>query len=256
MDAISGNLVLDISDRLPQFLIVDDVKVNYKILNYFKNDYSKFNEEKFINDFLHIDWISISDNELDTSAKFDFFYDKICHLVNVHVPCRKLSKNEIKLSTKPWITQDILAKVRHRDKLYFQVNKCKQSNPNLIALHKKFRNSVVTNIKASKTNYLKKYFLCNSNNIKKIWSGIRSIINISKVKADFIPILNENGKVIDNLSAIANIFNNFFVDVGINTGKGIPPGNCPPASFLKGTYSESMFLSPVTPNEVQDYNLK
>ena len=73
MDAISGNLVLKISDHLPQFLIIDDIKVNYKILNYFKNDYSKFNEENFINDFLYIDWISISDNELDTSAKFDFF---------------------------------------------------------------------------------------------------------------------------------------------------------------------------------------
>lgn len=55
MDAISGNLVLDISDLLPQFLIEDDIKVNYKILNYFKNDYSKFNEEKFINDFLLTD---------------------------------------------------------------------------------------------------------------------------------------------------------------------------------------------------------
>ena len=108
-------------------------------------------------------------------------------------------------------------------------------------------------IKASKTNYLKNYFLCNSNNIKKIWSGIRSIINISKVKADFIPTLNENGKVIDNPSAISNIFNNFFVNVGLNTGKDIPPGNCSPASFLKATYSESMFLSPVTPNEAEDF---
>ena len=94
MDAISGNLVLNISDHLPQFLIVD-IKVNYKILNYFKNDYSIFNEEKFINDFLYIGWISISDNELDTSAKFDFSYDKISHLLNVHVPCKKLSKHEI-----------------------------------------------------------------------------------------------------------------------------------------------------------------
>ena len=124
----------------------------------------------------------------------------------------------------------------------------------MIALYKKFRNSVVKDIKASKTNYyLKNYFLCNSNNIKKIWSGIRSIIDISKVKADFIPTLNENGKVIDNPSVIANIFNHCFVNVGLNTGKDIAPGNCSPASFLKGTYSESMFLSPVTPNEVEDF---
>lgn len=41
--------------------------------------------------------------------------------------------------------------------------------------------------------------------------------------------------------------------MGINTEKDIPPGNCSPASFLKGTYSESMFLSPVTANEVEDF---
>ena len=51
MNAISGNLVSKISDHLPQFLIVDTLKVNYKILNYYKNDFSKFDEEKFINDF-------------------------------------------------------------------------------------------------------------------------------------------------------------------------------------------------------------
>ena len=41
--------------------------------------------------------------------------------------------------------------------------------------------------------------------------------------------------------------------MGKNTGKDIPPGNCSPASFLKGTSSESMFLSPVTSNEVEDF---
>jgi len=41
--------------------------------------------------------------------------------------------------------------------------------------------------------------------------------------------------------------------VGKNTGKDIPPGNFSPTSFLKETYSESMFLSPVTSNEVEDF---
>ena len=41
--------------------------------------------------------------------------------------------------------------------------------------------------------------------------------------------------------------------MGKNTGKKIPPGDCSPASFLKGTYPESMFLSPVTSNEVEDF---
>ena len=45
MNAISGNLVSKISDHLPQFLIVDNLKVNYKVLNYYKNYLSKFDEE-------------------------------------------------------------------------------------------------------------------------------------------------------------------------------------------------------------------
>ena len=116
--AISGNLVSKISDHLPQLLIVDNIKVNYKILNYYKNDYTKFDENKFINEFTAINWENISNTNLDGNTKFNIFYDQISQFINSHVPCRKLSKCEIKLSTKPWITQEILAKMQYRDKVY------------------------------------------------------------------------------------------------------------------------------------------
>ena len=48
------------------------------------------------------------------------------------------------------------------------------------------------------------------------------------------------------LPMVSNIFNNFFVNVGKNTDKDIPCGNCCPTSFLKGNFPDSMFLSPVT----------
>ena len=79
--------------------------------------------------------------------------------------------------------------------------------------------------------------------MRKIWSGIRSIINVSKVKADYIPTLSENGKLIDNPSAIARTFNNFFVNVGKNTDKDISHGSYCPTSFLKGNFPDSMFLA-------------
>ena len=91
------------------------------------------------------------------------------------------------------------------------------------------------------------------NNIKKIWSGIRSIINISKAKADYIPSILESGKTVDNPCAIANIFCDFFVNVGKNTDKDFPCGNCCPTSFLKGNFPDSMFLFPVTSLEVDSY---
>ena len=190
---------------------------------------------------------------MDANTKFNIFYDQISQFINSHVPRRKLSKREIKLSTKPWITKEILAKMQYRHKVYSQVLKCNQPDPNMILLYKKLRNSVVKDIKVSKSNYLKNYFLCNRNNMRKIWSGIRSIINVSKVKADYIPTLLENGKLIDNPSAIARTFNNFFVNVGKNTDKDISHGSYCPTSFLKGNFPDSMFLSPVNSYEVESY---
>ena len=125
----------------------------------------------------------------------------------------------------------------------------------MIHLYKKLWNSVVKVIRISKSNYLKDYFLCNRNNMRNIWSGIRSIINVSEVKSDYIPTLLENGKLIDNPSAIARTFNNFFVNVGKNTDKDISHGSycyCP-TSFLKINFPDSMFLSPVNSYEVESY---
>ena len=83
MNAISGNLVSKISDHLPQFLIVDNLKANYKVLNYYKNDFSKFGEEKFINDFSLLDWNNISSDYMDANTKFDIFYDQISQFINL-----------------------------------------------------------------------------------------------------------------------------------------------------------------------------
>ena len=67
MNVISGNLFFKISDHLPQFLIVDNLKMNYKVLNYYKNDFSKSDEEKFINDFSLVDWNNISRDYMDAN---------------------------------------------------------------------------------------------------------------------------------------------------------------------------------------------
>ena len=37
-----------------------------------------------------------------------------------HAPQRKLNLKEKKVSQKPWITNDLLKKIKHRDKLFAQ----------------------------------------------------------------------------------------------------------------------------------------
>ena len=213
-----------------------------------EEDYSHFNEASFINDFCSLDWSFMNSPNIDANLKFDMFYHKISTCVSTHAPCRKLSNHKIKLKSKPWITKTILKKIKYRDKLYSKLLK-NPTNLDLAYLFKKFRNNIVNDIRNGKIQHFKTFFNSNMNNMKKVWSGIRSIININKYKNTSIPRLLIYNKSIDDPQSIANAFNTFFVNVGRSTDKDIPKCNHSPSYYLYGNYPQAIFLRPVNPLE-------
>ena len=86
-----------------------------------------------------------------TNGKFDLIYDQIDSVCKVHVPKKRLSKKEVKISSKPGITKEIFATMKYSDNLYSKLLKSKQPNPNLHYLYTKFTNRVVKDMKDSKT---------------------------------------------------------------------------------------------------------
>ena len=50
-DTISGNILSQISDHFPQFLIMKNVTIDYRNVTLFQHDYSKFSEQAFVNSF-------------------------------------------------------------------------------------------------------------------------------------------------------------------------------------------------------------
>ncbi|MFZ2538340.1 MAG: reverse transcriptase family protein [Oscillospiraceae bacterium] len=64
--------------------------------------------------------------------------------------------------------------------------------------------------------------------------------------------LEVNNKTIVNPTEIAEQFNNFFVNIGPELAKKIPHSIKKPKAFLKGDFSDSIFLSPTTTEEVYD----
>lgn len=187
---------------------------------------------------------------LNTNGKFDLFYDQIDSVCKKHVPYKRLSKKEVKISSKSWITRQIFAKMKYRDKLYSKLLKSKQQDPNLHYLYKKFRNRIVKDLKDSKSSYFHQYFSLNRYNMQKLWSGIRSIINVGKCKNSYITSILSNNKSVDNPNDIANIFNSFFANVGKTMEKGIPQPLILPRGGGGGNYSGSIFLSPVTSHAI------
>ena len=95
-----------------------------------------------------------------------------------------------------------------RDNIYKTF--CKAKEPNLKKQwhekYKLYRNQIVTLTCVCKENYYQSFFENNKTNPKKIWSGIRSILNMKNTKANnkYDKALTTNEKDIDNH------FNTFF----------------------------------------------
>ena len=55
---------------------------------------------------------------IDTNTSMSNFYFKIEQLLDEMAPVKKLTKKEIGLQQRPWITPDIISTINERNKLY------------------------------------------------------------------------------------------------------------------------------------------
>ena len=86
--------------------------------------------------------------------------------------------------------------------------------------------------------------------MKKLWAVIKHIIDRNQ-KLD----IQNRFKIGDNLitsdkNIICNRFNNFFVNIGPTLAKSIPKVNESPPSYMGNRLIESIYLEPVTENEI------
>ena len=188
----SGNIVMQISDHFPQFLILKNTPVSHNKLESFKYDYSSFKEDKFLDDFNQIDFTYLENCDLDVNNIFDRFLQDLNTLTNKHAPIKRRSREEMKLKDKPWINNRIQKMMRIRDKILQKMKK--QQTPDNLKLYKKFRNRLSNELKESKERYFHNYFSANSQNVKKLWSGIKikichkssTAFSINKSKAKMV----------------------------------------------------------------------
>lgn len=154
---ISGNLTYDLTDHLPNFIILNKFSVLPKNFSIFQRDYSNYNESSLIHDVECIDWDSELGNCNNASVMFDTFYSKLTLTVNAHVPLKQISKRKLKEKAKPWITKGIKKSLMIKNKYYKKFIKTKS-----LYWHHKFkqyRTKLNHIIKHSKKTYYNDYFM-------------------------------------------------------------------------------------------------
>ena len=74
-------------------------------MNIFQRDWSKFDQENFILDYLSVDWENlIKSNSRKVDQTFVCFLAKFIYVLDLYAPLKKIFKQKLKFRNKPWIT--------------------------------------------------------------------------------------------------------------------------------------------------------
>ena len=134
-------------------------------------------------------------------------------VINTFQPtCLILSKKELKIQAKPWITNGIRSSINRRDKLLRLFIKTKDEvlKDELYSTYKTLRNKIVSLTRAGKKLHFQKYFTENCKDIRKTWSGIKNVINMRNFNKGQPTSILIDGEISDDPNKIGNGFNNYF----------------------------------------------
>jgi hypothetical protein len=197
---ISGNILSDLSDHLPNFLFINRLNIFPHKTKRFKRCYSELNQTALLAEVQSWNWNSIIPQTNDVNLIFSAFYTKITEAINNHIPLIPLSKKQVKLAAKPWITSGLKKSIDTKNSLY---RKCLVSQSFFFkAKYKVYRNKLNHLILLSKKLYHKGYFNLNRFNIKNTWKGIKQIICLKHCSVNIPKQILKNKQYLINPKSI------------------------------------------------------
>ena len=256
-DLKSGNLLIGISDHIPSFLIMPKSNQNHipKKQNIFKRDTKNFDRENFVLDFLGIDWtecLELDKNDVNHSTSQ--FIHKMNELLDKYLPLKKLSQKQFKQRYKPWISDYILERISLKNKFLQRSAKCKNPLEKNILYnrYKDLKNYITNLVRNGKKEFYKNYFDENKKNMKKIWQGIKDIVNIKNKNFDQPSCIQNGDKTVTEPLEISNSFNKYFTSIADNIlKKRKHTGNKSFKDYLPTPLSNSIAIHPCDESEIE-----
>ena len=245
----AGNLLCDISDHLPNFIIIniDIKKTNERpyIRLYNKNNVCKF-ESNIENELLEIKNITTEDNiNTDSNEIYNAFEYKLHYLHDTYFPLIKMSRK--KFRDKDWITEGIKRSIKVRNNLFY----LKLGNPSKFNIDewKKYRNRLNKIIKDTQTRYYQDLIKQHSSSTIGLWKTLGSILS-NKSRDTNVNMVKVNGTEIRDPNEIANKFNNYFTKIGKSLANKFEISNDNYKTYLGESSNISMYFPKTTTTEI------
>ena len=180
----------DITDHLPIFAIIKENKRRQQERSsYTIRDLKNFDKQKYLNDLSN----KLSSLTLDVenaNDNFTNFNNLLEDTINTHAPLRKLTRKELKLKKKPWITKAILVSTKTKNNLY--KNYLKSCNAVSCYLYKNYRNCLTRIKEKSKQMHYCKQVEKSRKNSKMIWKTINDILMHKESNSRSITSITDN----------------------------------------------------------------
>ena len=244
----AGNLLVDITDHLPNFVLID-TEISHSKDRPFVRLFTKKKIKKFENEIINYNkLVSLNDNESlvhnNVHASYNDFFLNLVKLLDLFFPLVKLSRSKMK--DKPYITPGIKVSIKHRDRLYekYLNNKNKYTQ----AAWKSYRNKVSDIIKKSEKLYYQKQLKEHTNSCHGMWKVFGKIIK-NKHRHNKINSINVNNLDITSTPLITEEFNKYFCSIGEHLAKKFE-SNTNFKEYLENKVESSFYLHPTSEQEI------
>ena len=252
-NGFTGILYTDISDHFPIFHIDSSCATKTTCSYFKKRTFSQQNIEQFSSNLRNRNWSDLLSYN-DPNFAYNVFSNSITELFDTCFPLRTVKRGY--KTRKPWLSEGLKRSIRRKNKLYHRKQKSKKAEDEL--LYKQYRNKLSRLLHISEQQHYDDLLKENKNNLKISWRIMKDIISKNKTSSSCSRFyINDDGTITNDKKVIAEKFNSFFINVGPNLAKKIPPNSQSPTGFMIRNIN-SMAVLPVSQSEVSDIinNLK
>ena len=243
--SLNGLLFTDISDHLPIFSIHSIAKTSEKTYTFKRRFHSNQNVDAFINKLNCINWDLISQNDNGNEA-FQLFHSTFSRVYDECFPLITVKHNY--KNRKPWLTKGIKKSIKIKNQLYLKQLRYRTCEN--ITMYKVYKGNLTKLMRRMERAHYNELIEENKKNSKKLWSIIKSVVNNKKTSSTPTQF-RINNNLVNNRELIANSFNSYFSNVGKDLAEKIPITAQNPLSYITESNSNSIFLTPVTSEEVK-----
>ena len=120
----AGNLLDKMSDHLPNFLIINDIKSSLIKGKIVVRDFEKFNKHHYQQDIIELNNIDLLQWK-GVNEMYSVYQDHLVEIINNNAPLKTISVKEKKRRLKPWIITYILISIKTKNSYYETVRKTK-----------------------------------------------------------------------------------------------------------------------------------